>query len=142
MGYSDHTTDGVALRVAAALGAQVLEFHFTDTREGKEFRDHAVSLTSDEVRELAAELRIIGEVLGDGEKRPLDSEIETGHVTSFRRGTYFARDLPAGHVIEQGDLVLLRPEHGLPAWHSDAAIGRRLTTPVAHLDRVDLAATE
>ena len=142
MGYSDHTTDGVALRVAAALGAQVLEFHFTDTREGKEFRDHAVSLTSDEVRELAAELRIIGEVLGDGEKRPLDSEIETGHVTSFRRGTYFARDLPAGHVIEQGDLVLLRPEHGLPAWRSDAAIGRRLTTPVAHLDRVDLAATE
>ena len=45
IGYSDHTEGSKALEIAVAMGAQILEFHFTDSREGKEFRDHKVSLT-------------------------------------------------------------------------------------------------
>lgn len=138
MGYSDHTTDGIALRVAAALGAQVLEFHFTDTRDGKEFRDHAVSLTAAEVAELASDLATITAVLGDGLKRPLESEIATGHLASFRRGVYFARDLPAGHVLTADDVVLLRPESALAAWRVGEVVGCVLAGDVSRLDRVEL----
>ena len=48
-GYSDHTVGSMALEVAAIRGAEVLEFHFTDERDNKTFRDHAVSLTCEEV---------------------------------------------------------------------------------------------
>ena len=49
IGYSDHTVGSYALKNATIMGANVLEFHFTDSRKGKKFRDHQVSLTCDEV---------------------------------------------------------------------------------------------
>ena len=52
VGYSDHTEGSYALEIAVAKGAKILEFHFTDSREDKYFRDHKVSLTKSEVLEL------------------------------------------------------------------------------------------
>jgi N-acetylneuraminate synthase/N,N'-diacetyllegionaminate synthase len=126
VGYSDHTRDALALEVAAARGAQVLEFHFTDSREGKTFRDHKVSLTCDEVIALRARLDRIQELLGDFEKRPLKCEIETGHVTSFRRGLYARIDLKAGDEIQPEHLVALRPNHGIDARRYRDIIGKRV----------------
>ena len=64
VGYSDHTETGLALRIAAAMGAEVLEFHFTNRREGKTFRDHKVSLTPKEVIALQDDLQRIRTVQG------------------------------------------------------------------------------
>ncbi len=50
VGYSDHTEGSYAMEIAIAMGAEILEFHFTDDRSGKSFRDHKVSLTKDEVK--------------------------------------------------------------------------------------------
>jgi sialic acid synthase SpsE len=125
VGYSDHTTGRLALLAAAARGADVLEFHFTDDREGKTFRDHRVSLTRDEVRDLCDELDELGALLGDGVKRPLPCELETGHVTSFRRAVYCRRPLRAGEVIREDDLVVLRPNHGVDARSFYRVVGRR-----------------
>lgn len=130
IGYSDHTVGTLALEAATARGAQVLEFHFTDTREGKTFRDHKVSLTADEVRELAPRLRRIRSMLGDGDKRPLACELETDHVTSFRRAAYARRDLPAGHTVSADDLVYLRPNHGVDARQAHRLIGKVTARPV------------
>lgn len=138
-GYSDHTTDGQALRVAAARGARVLEFHFTDDREGKTFRDHHVSLVPTELHELTRDLDGLADLLGDGVKVPLDSEIEAGHVVSFRRGVYFSRDLAAGHVLTDDDLVLLRPAHGEGAPALSSLIGRTLVQDVTSLSRATTA---
>jgi N-acetylneuraminate synthase/N,N'-diacetyllegionaminate synthase len=140
VGYSDHTTDARALVVAVARGADVLEFHFTDTREGKQFRDHFVSLTPDEVRALITDIEEVRLLLGDGGKRPRPSEVEAGHVESFRRAVYFRRDMVQGEVVMEGDLVLLRPLHGLDARRASEVVGRRLGRDVAALDRVDLDA--
>ena len=49
VGYSDHTLDDFAIRLAYELGAEIIEFHFTDSREKKVFRDHYISLTESEV---------------------------------------------------------------------------------------------
>lgn len=145
VGYSDHTIGFNALRVAAAMGAEVLEFHFTDCREGKIFRDHQVSLTADEVRALKQDLTQITALRGDGVKAPQTSEIEEGHVVSFRRAVYLRRPVHAGETISAEDLVLLRPNHGTDARDSDLMAGmialRNLEAFIAIEQGIDYAAT-
>lgn len=123
VGYSDHTEGMDALRVAAAMGASVLEYHFTNSREGKEFRDHKVSLTPEEVLELKIELGKIAALKGSGIKRPVESELENDHHISFRRAVYLNRDVQKGEVISESDLVYLRPAHGTDARDSHLVVG-------------------
>jgi N-acetylneuraminate synthase/N,N'-diacetyllegionaminate synthase len=139
VGYSDHTRGRTALFVAAARGADVLEFHFTDDRSGKTFRDHQVSLTADEVRTLCADLDHLRVLLGDGVKRPLPSEIETGHVTSFRRAVYCRHAIRQGQIIGADDLVVLRPNHGVDARQFDDLVGKRAARDLQALERVEVA---
>ncbi len=138
IGYSDHTQGSAAVRYALALGAKIIEVHFTDEREGKEFRDHKVSFTPSELREFKKESGYILEMLGDGVKRPMLSEIESGHTVSFRRALYARRDIKAGEIIYEKDIVALRPMHGLCASEIDKIIGKRLLCDLKELSRLDL----
>jgi sialic acid synthase SpsE/spore coat polysaccharide biosynthesis protein SpsF (cytidylyltransferase family) len=137
VGYSDHTETGLALRTAAAMGADVLEFHFTDSRGGKVFRDHKVSLTPNEVKLLQEDLRRIQTVRGSNVKLPQPSEIEQGHVTSFRRGVYLNRSVAQGERIRPEDLVTLRPNHGLDARDADLLPGAKAEKPLQPYNRLD-----
>ena len=135
VGYSDHTEGMRALEIAYAMGAEVMEFHFTDTREGKSFRDHKVSLTVPEVHQLQARLREITELRGAGVKRPLG--VEGDHVVSFRRAVYPVRDLPAGTVLSERDLTVLRPNHGIDARDFDKLMGKRLKKGVSEHEKLN-----
>lgn len=131
-GYSDHTEGGLALRTAAAMGAKVLEFHFTDSRERKIFRDHKVSLTPEEVSNLQEDIQRICKLRGSNIKKPQQSEIEQGHITSFRRAIYLRKNIEKGDVIQEEDLVYLRPNHGIDARDTDlllAAKARKRLVP-------------
>lgn len=130
VGYSDHTIGMDALRVATAMGAEVLEFHFTDSREGKEFRDHKVSLVEGEVQALKADLEQIRDLRGSHVKVPQESELVEGHEISFRRAAYLNRDARAGEVISESDLVYLRPAHGTDARDGARLAGRTLRADV------------
>lgn len=123
VGYSDHTVGGAALRAAAAMGAEALEFHFTDSREGKTFRDHKVSLVADEVRELSRDIAQITAFRGGSVKVPQPSELADRHEVSFRRGAYLRRPLKAGETIVAGDIAILRPAHGTDARDAELLIG-------------------
>ncbi|WP_376692012.1 N-acetylneuraminate synthase family protein [Wenzhouxiangella sp. EGI_FJ10409] len=138
VGYSDHTRGTQALTLAAARDAQVLEFHFTDSREGKSFRDHKVSLTRDEVKALREQLDQFSELLGSADKQPLPCEIDPGHVTSFRRGLYSRVDLKAGEEIQQEHLVALRPNHGIDARRYRDIIGKRVKRDTRALEALDV----
>jgi N-acetylneuraminate synthase/N,N'-diacetyllegionaminate synthase len=110
VGWSDHTKGSTAAIAAAALGARIFEKHFTldATAPGP---DHAASL---EPEELAGYIRDIDDavrMLGDGRKRRMPSELENAPLV--RRSWHAARDLPAGHVLTEGDVVALRPETGI-----------------------------
>lgn len=122
VGYSDHTEGALALETAVAMGAQILEFHFTDDRSGKSFRDHKVSLTRDEVKLLTERIQAIRELQGDSTKRPLT--VEGDHVTTFRRAIYPAMDIPAGTKITDEHLVNLRPNHGIGAENYERILGK------------------
>ncbi len=125
IGYSDHTEGSKALAYAVAMGAEVLEFHFTDNREGKQFRDHKVSLTPKEVTDLQNEIKLINNLKGSTEKKPLPIEIENGHDLSFRRAVYPATHIPKGSVITANHLTTLRPKHGIDARDFDKLIGKK-----------------
>jgi sialic acid synthase SpsE len=126
IGYSDHSIGDFALLIAAARGAQVLEFHFTDTRAGKMFRDHAISLTAEEVQRLSQRLLHMHTLIGSAEKQPLAAEISSGHVQSFRRAVYCKLDLKAGDVLQAEHLITLRPNHGVDARELDSIVGKRV----------------
>ena len=135
VGYSDHTEGTDALLTAATMGAQVLEFHFTDSREGKAFRDHKVSLTKGEVQQLKVDLEALKILKGNPIKTPL--EVEGDHVTSFRRAIYPAKELQKGTIINQSDLVSLRPNHGIPANEIQNVIGKRSNKKLKKFEKLD-----
>jgi N,N'-diacetyllegionaminate synthase len=121
-GYSDHT-EGISIPIAAAaLGASVIEKHFTLDR-GMEGPDHKASL---EPKELAAMVRGIREVeaaLGDGVKRPTASEMKNRSVA--RKSIVAARDIKAGEVFGEGNLTTKRPGRGVSPMEWDRVLGRK-----------------
>lgn len=106
LGLSDHMPGCVTVLGAVALGARVIEKHFTDSisREGP---DHAFSMTPATWREMVDRTRELEAALGDGRKRVEENELETAVVQ--RRCIRARRDLAVGSVLREEDLVMLRP---------------------------------
>ena len=127
IGYSDHTVGTRALEVAAAMGAEVLEFHFTDVKDGRSFRDHQLSLDAADLADLIGRLDEIRLLMGTPVKEPLDIEIANDHVRTFRRAVYPSRDIAPGEVLDGDNLCVLRPNHGIDARDYGRLLGRRAT---------------
>ena len=125
IGYSDHTEGSKAMFYATAMGAEILEFHFTDSRENKSFRDHMVSLTKEEVQNLIIEIKMIDQLKGSYVKEPLPIEIDNGHHLSFRRSVYPSKDIKVGEILSEENLTVLRPNHGIDARDYDKLIGKK-----------------
>lgn len=136
VGYSDHTVGAYAAEIAVALGAEILELHFTDQKEGRNFRDHQVSFTREDIKHLRARIRTIAELKGRFEKVPTPSEIENNHLVSFRRAVYPARDIRAGVRITHADLTVLRPCIGIPANEIEELVGRQARRDLIALQRI------
>jgi len=130
VGYSDHTEGIDALTYATAMGAEVLEFHFTDNRSDKIFRDHKISLMPHEVQELIENIKRIKKFQGDFIKKPLQIEMDNGYDVSFRRAVYPLRDIDKGETLTPDNLTILRPNHGIDAREYDLLIGKRLKVSI------------
>jgi len=110
VGYSDHTL-GIEVAVAAlALGARIIEKHFTLNKTRTTFRDHALSADPVEMGRLASIVHVFDDVLGTGEKRPMSCEQSA--VSTARRGAVALRDLSAGENLTPADLDFVRPRSG------------------------------
>jgi N,N'-diacetyllegionaminate synthase len=138
VGYSDHTKGLLALKTAYTMGAEILEFHFTDSREGKKFRDHHISLTKDEVHKLIKCLSDIDKLQGNFEKMLLTQEKSTNHIKSFRRAVYASRNIKSGTTIREEDLVSLRPNNGLDARKFFCLIGKKANTNINKLSKLSM----
>jgi sialic acid synthase SpsE len=123
VGWSDHC-EGLEIALAArALGACIIEKHFTldRTLAGP---DHASSLEPDELRDLVLGIRRIELALGDGEKVPSASEAETANAA--RRSLVLACAVEAGHALKPEQLVVKRPGTGISPGDLATVIGRRV----------------
>lgn len=132
VGYSDHTLGIDACLLAVALGARVLEKHFTISKNHSEFRDHKLSADPAELRLLVERVREVTTMLGDGEKRIMPSE----QPHAARRSIAAAHELPEGHRLSPGDFTWLRPGDGLPPGQEEFLVGRFLRRAVKPGDRI------
>lgn len=122
VGYSDHTPGIEVAVAAAALGACVIEKHFTLDRN-MEGPDHKASLEPDELAAMVRAVRNVEKALGDGFKRPGPGEREIMRVA--RRSLVAAVDIAAGEIITREKLVIKRPGTGIPPKMWDVVVGRR-----------------
>lgn len=141
LGLSDHTPGHATVLGAVALGARIIEKHFTDdvSRVGP---DHGFSMDPQSWRDMVDRTRELELALGSGEKRVERNEQVT--VVLQRRAIRAARDLPAGTTIAREDVEVLRPcpPDAVDASHVAEVVGRRLSTARArgeHLRWSDLA---
>lgn len=122
IGYSDHTL-GIEVPVAAvALGASVIEKHFTldNTMEGP---DHAASLEPHELKEMVQAIRNIEQAIsGDGIKKPSKSEIKNMEIA--RKSIVAAVSISKGEVFTEENLTVKRPGTGISPMKWDEVIGK------------------
>jgi N,N'-diacetyllegionaminate synthase len=127
VGYSDHTMGTAVPLAAVAMGASLIEKHFTLDRS-MEGPDHRASLEPDELKRMIEDIRTVESSLGDGVKRLMPSEQNTLDVA--RRSLVARRNLTVGEKLEAGSLVALRPGTGIPPSELEAIVGRSLIKPV------------
>ncbi|MFD3000876.1 N-acetylneuraminate synthase [Pontibacter toksunensis] len=138
VGYSDHTL-GIEVPVAAvALGATVIEKHFTldNSLPGP---DHKASLEPAELKAMVQAIRNIEVAMsGDGRKKPSPSEMKNKPLV--RKSLYYNGAYPAGTVVEEHHFIAMRPASGISPMQIDDLIGRTLKRevnkgePVEHKD--------
>jgi len=122
VGYSDHTT-GIEVPIAAvALGARVIEKHFTLDRS-LDGPDHKASLEPDELTAMVKAIRNIEEALGDGIKRPMTSEAKNKLVV--RKSLVASREIKAGEIFSAENIGTKRPGTGISPMRWDEVIGKR-----------------
>jgi N,N'-diacetyllegionaminate synthase len=128
VGYSDHSP-GIEVSLAAtALGAVLIEKHFTLDRS-LPGPDQAASLEPDQLKALVEGVHTINQSLGSGEKTPWPVELEIAKVA--RKSLVLRKALGKGEVLEEQHLTAKRPGTGIPAIELERVIGRRLARDVS-----------
>jgi len=133
-GYSDHS-EGITVPIAAvALGAEIIEKHFTLDKmlEGP---DHRASLEPSELAAMVQAIRDIEIALGDGVKRPMPSEVKNKSVA--RKSLVAARAMKAGELITAKDLVIIRPGDGASPIRFWEVVGTRANRDYAEYESID-----
>lgn len=133
IGYSDHTL-GIEVPIAAvALGAKVIEKHFTLDRS-LPGPDHAASLEPSELKAMVAAIRNIElAISGSGFKEPSPSELK--NMVVARKSIHYAKELAENHIISINDLVMKRPGDGVSPMLLDDIIGKRISRLVKEGDQ-------
>lgn len=126
-GLSDHTLDNTTAITSIALGAAIIEKHFTLDRNGGG-PDDSFSLEPAEMKGLCDGARTAWQAMGRVDYGRKSSE--QGNV-KFRRSLYFVKDLRAGETIAEDSIRSVRPGYGLAPKHLDSLIGRNVKTDVA-----------
>ncbi len=129
LGLSDHTQDHITVLGSIALGAKVIEKHFTDDN-GRMGPDHRFSLNPTTWREMVKQSMTMWNALGDGIKKVEENEQESSMIQ--RRALYYTKDMNRGTVIKKEDLYPLRPipKDGIPPYEIDQIIGKELCIDV------------
>jgi N,N'-diacetyllegionaminate synthase len=134
IGYSDHTL-GVEIPIAAvALGAKIIEKHFTLDRTllGP---DHVASLEPKELKAMVNAIRNIEIAMsGDGKKTPSESEIK--NISIARKSIHLNKNLSKGDVISEKDIIALRPGDGISPMEWDTIIGKKIKVGKNKFDKL------
>ena len=132
-GYSDHTI-GIEVSIAAvALGATIIEKHFTLDRN-LPGPDHKASLEPEELRLLVQGIRNIETAMGDGTKRPMESELANKQVA--RKSLVASKRIQKGELLSEVNVAVKRPGSGISPMEWDSIIGTVATTDFSEDDLI------
>lgn len=127
VGYSDHTL-GIEVPIAAvALGATVIEKHFTLDRN-MEGPDHKASLEPSELKAMVKAIRNIELALGDGEKVP--SESEKKNIPIARKSIHLAKDVMKGSILSNDSITMKRPGDGISPMEYEKVLGKKIVKDI------------
>lgn len=122
VGYSDHT-EGIEIPVlAVALGAEVIEKHFTYDKDA-EGHDHKASLKPSQLKQMVTEIRNVERAVGNGIKCPADEELST--KIAARKSIVWLKDVDENKIISLEDLCIKRPGDGIPPYMIDDLVGKK-----------------
>lgn len=128
IGYSDHTIGNEVSIAAVALGSIIIEKHFTIDNH-LEGPDHKASANPKALKNLVKSIRNIELAnSGNGIKEPSNSEMK--NILLSRKSMYFKSDFGKGHILNENDIVCLRPASGLSPMLLDEFVGKELTVSV------------
>ena len=134
-GFSDHSP-GIEVPVgAAALGAEVIEKHFTLSR-AMEGPDHKASLEPDELKAMVAAIRHVEEALGDGSKRVTDSE--RPNIEVARKSIVAVKHIRKGELLTEENIYVKRPGNGVSPMRWDEVLGTRATRDFAPDELIEI----
>ena len=122
VGYSDHTMGTEITMAAVAMGAKVIEKHFTLDRD-MEGPDHKASLEPEELEAMVTAIRNVERAMGDGIKKPTKSENDL--KKTVRRSLVTAKEIKAGDTISPNDIFIKRPGTGISAEFKDKVVGMK-----------------
>ena len=137
VGYSDHTMGIEAAVLSVALGARIVEKHFTIDKNYSDFRDHQLSADPTEMVQLVRRIRETQEYIGTGQK--VLQESEKANENLIRRSIAAKRDLAAGTRISAEDIAWVRPGGGLEPGREELVLGRKLGDSVYCGEMITLA---
>jgi len=129
VGYSDHTLGVKACELAVAMGARVIEKHFTYRKEDQAFHDHLLSADPQDLHELITAIRHAETYLGSAER--LRGETEQNMEQHMRRSIGALVDIEAGVPVEEAWLTYVRPQWGLKPDEIDQVIGKPLKNKIS-----------
>ena len=124
VGYSDHTIGSEASVAAVALGAEIIEKHFTLDKK-LPGPDHIASMEPKELKEMINQIRNIEKALGDGVKQIQNIEVETKKVVS--KGVYIKDSLKEGSIISIDNVLFMRPVGEIPANFFEQIEGKKIS---------------
>ena len=129
IGYSDHTLGIEAAVASIALGARIVEKHFTLDKHFSSFRDHALSADPQDMLAMVQQIRLVEKMLGTGKKNLQEGEKET--LLLVRRSIIATKNLSTGTCVQKQDISWVRPAGGLPPGKEDLILGKTLAQRVA-----------
>lgn len=139
VGYSDHTL-GIEVPIAAvAMGASIIEKHFTldKTLPGP---DHKASLEPQQLKAMITGIRNIEKALGHSYKQPTSAELK--NILVARKSIHIAKPIVKGHIISEGDLIMKRPGDGISPMLMGHIIGKKAKTNLAEEHKLNITDIE
>lgn len=128
VGYSNHVIGMSACFAAVAQGAQLIEVHFTDQKEGREFRDHSLSFDSLDLKNFIKIANEIRQSLGSYNKEIQPSEKE--NINIIRKGIIAADDIKEGEILSAEKLMYSRPATEFTSLDLPKIIGKKVNRTI------------
>lgn len=135
VGYSDHVIGNEAAVLSVALGARIVEKHFTLDHNFSDFRDHQLSANVTEMTELVQRIRVAEVMLGQNYKKT--EKCEEATVSAVRRSVIVNKNLKKGEFINMVDLSWVRPAGGIAPGNENLILGKCLNKDLFEGERIN-----